>query len=94
MKVPHTRYNLLTLAATMLVATLLVPVDLGAQGSCGASQRCGGAASGSLCTFRRGAAPVGGALARDFVASAHLPHFCGRPCDRGRAGGKSNPNPD
>ena len=78
MKVPNTRYNLLTLAATMLAVTLLVLMNLGAQGSAAQASRCGGAASGCLCTFRRGAAPVGGALARDFVASAHLPYFCGR----------------
>ena len=32
MKVPNTRYNLLTLAATMLAVTLLVLMNLGAQG--------------------------------------------------------------
>ncbi len=33
MKVPNTRFNLLTLAATMLAVTLLVLINLGAQGS-------------------------------------------------------------
>ena len=49
MKVPNTRYNLLTLTATILVVILLALMNLGSRGGggvCGAGQFCGSPQAG------------------------------------------------
>ena len=96
MKVPNTRYSLLTLTATVLVATFLALMNLGA-GRAALAAEDGAAAqaqAGPSGPTAEALAPAGGAFAGNFLSGAHLPHFRRRSRDRGRPGGESHPNPD
>ncbi len=97
MKVPKKRNNLLRLAATLLVATLLTLMNVGARREEAFAAQASPPAAPQAGPSEPSAEALHLLVGRSLVISSQARIFrvsVADPDDRGRAGGESHPNPD